>query len=64
MAAIGDPTITPTDAADVCAQPWPSREEAIAQAMILRRAGWWVPIWDGHRGRYDGTVGGRDRLPP
>ena len=37
-----EPTISYRDAADICAKPWPSEQEACEQTVMLKRAGWLV----------------------
>lgn len=37
-----EPTISYEDAAEVCAQPWPSERDAREEAMRLKEAGWLV----------------------
>lgn len=41
-----DPALGPADAAELCDQVHPSREEAMAIARRLRAAGWVVPLLD------------------
>jgi hypothetical protein len=48
-----EPTISYEDAAEVCAQPWPTEPEAHGQAVRLKEAGWLVewrnpPVEFGH----------------
>lgn len=51
-----EPSIDLLDAAGMCAQVHPSREEALAVARRLRAAGWMVPLYDAPVGpRSDGT---------
>jgi hypothetical protein len=40
--AAGEPRIGPLDAAELCAERYPSRREALAVARWLRAAGWLV----------------------
>lgn len=49
------PSIRPADAEDLCAERYPTREEAMAVARRLRAAGWVVVELDGDRPRPDGT---------
>lgn len=41
-----DPALGPADAAELCDQVYPSREEAMAVARRLRAGGWVVPLLD------------------
>jgi hypothetical protein len=50
-----EPAIRPTDATDLCAEPYPTRREALAVARRLRAAGWVVVEHTGHSRRPDGT---------
>lgn len=51
------PRIRPADAAELCAEPYPTRREAIAVARQLRSAGWVVIEHSDHPPRRpDGLV--------
>lgn len=54
---MADPTMSRTDAAELCAEPYPTWAEAMESARVLRAAGWRVIEYPEHLPRRpDGLV--------
>jgi len=53
MRDLPDPALGPADAAELCLEVYPDRQEALGIAYRLRTAGWIVSMLDAPR--HDGT---------